>query len=153
MKFEMTIKMLDDREKQLSAELDAIKKEIADLKDLSTSISPKNTIPSGNRTITSYKGKVYSIIKNSNRFCTNREIVDMYIDQESLVINDKQKKKFIEKTTNALSNLKRDKKLVNHVVNKNLKNTVWGLNQWLDEKDNIKPDHKYNEDYIQLDMF
>lgn len=90
----------------------------------------------------SLKTKVKYFIQKERRFLHNRELIDLIQTRES---NLKLKTRQV---STVLSKLKSINKIVSYKFDANNKNCFWGAPSWLDSEGKIKPEHKYNEDYL-----
>lgn len=88
--------------------------------------------------------KLIFAISSANRFLHNREIADIMFNYDQSVEVDT----LVERLSARASRHKKDGLIVNYLVGGNVRNTVYGLPDWLDENREIKEGYEYKSTYF-----
>jgi hypothetical protein len=91
-----------------------------------------------------YLEQIKFIFENENRFLHNSEITQIISKQDNI----KDLKWLRRRVSAVLSKIKKDNDiegLINFKFGKATKDTVWGLEHWLDSNDNIKEKYMFVE--------
>lgn len=91
---------------------------------------------------TTFRNKVWFVIKKEDRFIHSREIADIFNKLEP------GEKDVIRKVSGALSYLRQNNRITKTTVGKSNINTFWGISNWLDDNGKPKDGHNYNEEFV-----
>lgn len=152
-----TIAELEQLKESLLRKIDAIDQTIRLYKSMSTesNISPEalvmpakaDAIPEKYASYdksSSYKHKIAAILRAEGRFLTIKEISEIIVSIEP----DLDPLEIKKALGSAKSVLLKEKAIVKYVVGNSNNNSFYGSKNWLDEKGEPKPKHKYNEDIL-----